>query len=931
MDATAADRNDCTASWRLIARGRVQGVGFRPYVHQLATELKLAGRVWNHGEGVTIELTGPEAQLECFLGRFRSELPPLAALNSLDINRQASLPALFESSHNMGSDDGQCGDTGFVIAETVMNAGYNPNHQQPMSLDITPDTAPCADCLAEFRDPNNRRYHYPFINCTQCGPRYTLIEQLPYDRPNTSMAAFDLCSECDREYTSPKDRRFHAQPNACVQCGPMIWLEQSGQPAAGTLAVPSPAASCEATPDSDTVIRELLACLKQGQIAAVRGVGGFHLVCDARNSAAIARLRQRKRRPSKPLAVMVADTDVASGWVRISRNAKALLELPAAPIVLLTQTGQARAMFENELDLLAPGLDTLGMMLPQSPLHHLLFELSDDRHLALVMTSGNPGGEPLVTSNEQARQSLADIADVFLMHNREIVRRNDDSVVSESAKSGVMMHRVGRGFAPLALELEPEQSSESDDFIPLSSGADFRVPSVLALGSYLKNSIALNTGERICVSPHIGDLDHPDNCALVAETVDRLLDLMNTTPDAIVCDLHPEGFGRQLGERLAERFQVPLIEVPHHIAHIASVAVDQCMDLSSLSEQPLLGLALDGFGFGWDGEARGGELLRLTATGNSRRDINSAVSDGMGAEWGFEAVGSLSALPQPGADKASREPWRMTLAALFAVQKPESTTVTQQPEENDRQLLDGFADRFADRLVSDSVAASGESQGLSEYGIRAVLNMLEHDVNCPKTTSAGRWFDAVAGLFGICTDGQTYEGEAAMRLEALARCSVFSRNERGFSGEVTVEEPPLWVLQTNQSSLELNLLPLFSHLAERVFDTAPDDTTRLSRLALMFHRQLADGLCAWVQQGLQGRSDNNRKVVLSGGCIQNSLLRQLLTDALGQQGIAPVLPERIPVNDGGISVGQLAWAHQMLRSNRDNNHNNHNNHNNNLK
>jgi hydrogenase maturation protein HypF len=568
-------------------RGQVQGVGFRPFVYRLAVRHGLSGFVRNDGAGVDIEIQGSGAAVEDFLRDLRQP-PPLARIDTVLINTLPPCPQQ------------QAGP--FNIAAT--RSGM-------IKADITPDTALCQHCLAELLDPDNRRYRYPFINCTHCGPRYTITAALPYDRPNTSMAAFVLCPACKREYADPADRRFHAQPNACPVCGPQLkLLDTAGNPLV-----------------ADDVIAATLAQLLAGEILALKGLGGFHLVCDAQNAESVARLRQRKQRDAKPFAVMAANPESLASWVDIAESERQLLASPQRPIVLLRQ----RPETEGRLPGIAPGLAHLGGLLPYTPLHYLLFHeaagrppgtawLEQPQPLLLVMTSANPGGEPLVIGDQEAVQRLADIANGFVIHNRAILARCDDSVMATSDGKSFFIRR-GRGYTPQAIRLP-------------QSG-----PSVLALGGFFKNTMCLTRDDRAYLSPHIGSLDNAETCRALEEAVEHLQDILHITPERIACDLHPDFPSTHLAAHYAAERNLPCISVQHHHAHIAAIMAEQGL------QEPVLGLALDGVGLGVDGGLWGGELLRV---------------DGPH----FERLGHLRPLPLAGGNRAAREPWRLAVAAL---------------------------------------------------------------------------------------------------------------------------------------------------------------------------------------------------------------------------------------------------------------------------
>jgi hydrogenase maturation protein HypF len=577
---------DNVARFGIRVRGAVQGVGFRPFVYRLARELALSGWVGNDGAGVIIEIQGAATEIDRFVRRLSADAPPLSRVESVETREQSlRQPA-----------------AGFAIVES--KGGL-------VTTAIPADAAVCDDCLHELFDSHDRRHRYPFINCTQCGPRYTITHALPYDRAQTSMSGFLQCPACLAEYTSPEHRRFHAEPNACPACGPRLALvDAAGQPIAGD------------------PIAATLARLLAGEIVAIKGLGGFHLACNARDARAVTRLRSRKHREEKPFAVMVANAASVERWATCGAGERALLESSERPIVLLRKRSSA----DWALAEVAPGLAWLGVMLPYTPLQYLIFHeaagrpsgtawLREISELVLVMTSANPGGEPLVTGNDEALARLAGIADAVLMHDRDIVARCDDSVVRMGATKAPQFIRRARGYTPRPIKLA-------------RAG-----PSILATGAYLKNTVCVTRDDEAFLSPHIGDLDNAATCDALVEAVDLLCAVLDVTPEAVAHDLHPEFFSTRYAASFAEQRGLPIVPVQHHHGHIAAVAAEhRCT-------APILGLALDGVGLGDDGAAWGGELLWVD-----------------GANW--RRLGHLGQLKLPGGDRAAREPWRMAASAL---------------------------------------------------------------------------------------------------------------------------------------------------------------------------------------------------------------------------------------------------------------------------
>ena len=626
--------------------GIVQGVGFRPHVYRLAGERRLTGFVRNGGQGVYIEAQGPPGEVAAFTEKLRREPPPLAVIENFSV--EPAPPGEEEDFRIITTDrDGQA------------------------STFISPDMATCDDCRRELFDPHNRRYRYPFINCTNCGPRYTIVRRIPYDRPYTSMSSFELCPQCRAEYENPGDRRFHAQPNACPRCGPRLWLCGAGG---------------EKLPAED-VIRESAALLREGAIMAIRGLGGFHLVVDAANAEAVALLRRRKKRGAKPFALMAATLDSVQSYCRISSRERQLLSSSRRPIVLLEKKENG-GLAAN----VAPGQNYLGFMLPYTPLHHLLLH---DFGGVLVMTSANLSEEPIVTGNAEALEKLNGIADYFLLHDREILQRCDDSIVCVDEEQTRILRR-SRGYVPA----------------PVTIG-DNDVPAMLAVGGTLKNTIALSRGGQVFLSQHIGDLDNERAYAFFRDSMDHLQRILQITPQYVVCDKHPE----YLSTKWARAQNLPVIEVQHHHAHMAAVMAEHQL------REKVLGLILDGTGFGEDGTIWGGELFAGDRRGFSRR------------AW-------LRPIPLPGGEAAIRNPWRIAWAILYSLEgTAKSGKDFPFPGDRDPRELENLA------------------------------VMVRRGINTPLSSGCGRLFDGAAALLGLCSRID-YEAEAAIRLEMIADRTV---------------------------------------------------------------------------------------------------------------------------------------------------------------
>jgi hydrogenase maturation protein HypF len=768
-----------TKAEAIRVRGVVQGVGFRPTVWRLASNHQLRGRVWNDAEGVLIHAWGSAAALDDFVRALHEQPPPLAHIEAVERSPLAETDA---------PDD-------FTI---VASSGGK------VQTAVSADAATCPDCLAELNNPNNRRYRYPFINCTHCGPRLSIVSAVPYDRANTSMAGFTQCPSCDAEYHDPADRRFHAQPNACPECGPKAWLEDG---AGNTVDVP----------DSLDAVDGAARLLAAGHILAVKGIGGFHLACDAGNEAAVAELRRRKGRYHKPLALMARDLDMVRRYAELGPLEESLLQDRAAPIVVLTANGEALARS------LAPGQSSLGFMLPYSPLHHLLLR---DLERPIVLTSGNPSGEPQCIDNDTARSKLAGIADYWLLHDRDIVNRLDDSVVRVMEDRPMLLRR-SRGYAPGALRLAPgfEQA-----------------PPVLAMGAELKNTFCLLEHGRALLSQHMGDLENAASLDDYRHNLALYRQLFDQQPAIIAVDAHPDYLSSQLGRAMADELGCQLVTVSHHHAHIAAVMAEQGLPPD---HGPVLGLALDGLGLGVDGSLWGGELLLADYRGSRR-------------------LAHFQPVPLLGGMRAMQQPWRNTLAQLL------------QLDDWDRLAVD-YGELDILRFL--------HTQPLAD-----LARMAQRGINSPPSSSCGRLFDAVAAALGLCREQQGYEGQAAMELESLAAPYMAGEGGNGYPCGYQSGEPGVLRWQ----SLWRGLL---------------DDLKRgvqLGVIAARFHHGLAQALERLVREAADTHGID--EVVFGGGVFQNRLLLEALAGRLRGAGLRVRYPQRIPVNDGGLSLGQVVIA-----------------------
>jgi hydrogenase maturation protein HypF len=744
-------------------RGAVQGVGFRPFVYRLATDLGLKGWVNNSPQGVFLEVEGLPDSLSSFLLRIDREKPPRSFIQSLE--------------HSLLDP---VGFTGFEIRPSS-DTGVK-------SALVLPDIAPCPDCLREIFDPTDRRYLYPFTNCTNCGPRFSILRSLPYDRPNTTMAGFTMCSECRTEYEDPRNRRFHAQPNACPVCGPQLELwNSSGTPLA---------AGHEALIKAATQIRD-------GKVVALKGVGGFQLLVDGRNPEAIATLRRRKHREEKPFAVMAPDLATAVALCEVGDLEARLLQSPEAPIVLLRRRAETTPLATEDV---APGNPFLGFMLPSTPLHHILLR---ELRFPVIATSGNISDEPICIDEYDALARLGGIADVFLIHNRPIHRHVDDSVVRIILGRELVMRRA-RGYAPLPVSL------------------DHSVPDILAVGSHLKNTVAVCRDRDVFISQHIGDLETEQSMLAFQRETASLQDLFGIRPSRVVSDLHP-GY---LSTKAAGTMGLPVLAIQHHWAHVAS-----CMAENGLQGN-LLGVSWDGTGYGSDATIWGGEFL---------------VPEG----GTFRRAAHLRTFRLPGGEAAIKEPRRSAAGILFE--------------------LGG-----SDLLQPGSPA---NTQAFSPSEILLVRQMLERQVNAPLTSSAGRLFDAVASLLNVRQEC-SFEGQAAMELEYLADRAT---DEGAY---------PFTVRATGTNDeLVIDWGPMVTTILQQTMDGTPRES-----IALRFHNTLAMIIVRVAEQiGLE-------RVALTGGCFQNSILTERTVRGLEKAGFRPYWHQRVPPNDGGISLGQIKAA-----------------------
>lgn len=767
---------DAKASgWQIRIRGQVQGVGFRPFVWHVANTHHLTGEVLNDGNGVLIHVYGNGAAIKAFIDDLSADVPPLAEIESIEVT-----PVAMSAAND------------FSIVSS---------HQSSANTSITPDAATCPGCLADIQQQHNRRFGYAFTNCTHCGPRLSIVRAIPYDRQHTSMAVFTQCSDCQAEYDNPENRRFHAQPNACPQCGPKLWLQLADK----TI--------------TDDAIQMAAQCIKQGKILAIKGIGGFHLVCDALNEEAVSLLRSRKKRPAKAFALMARDVNQVRCYAEVNGEEAHHLQSSAAPIVLLD------ALENNNLACdVAPGLTSVGIMLPNTPLHHLLLQQLDG---PIVATSANMSALPPCIDNETVQQQLSGIADAYLLHDRDIVNRVDDSVI-RVVKDQMQMLRRSRGYAPASITLP--QGFEN-------------APEVLAYGSELKNTFCLLKSGHAILSQHMGDLENLQTYQDYLHNIDLYQNLYPLEDPLLAVDMHPDYLSTKLGKETSAQKALPIVEVQHHHAHIASCLVENQWPLH---DGKVIGIALDGIGYGDDNALWGGEIL-------------------LADYCGFERLGHLAPVALPGGSLAMKQPWRNLVA----------------------QLHHAFGVDWAKHSETLNLPLQQKSADI-------ITNMIEQGFNSPQASSTGRLFDAVAAAIGICSDKIDYEGQAAIELESqtdVFQCEArvteaypFNIDYSEVTGSCQIDSAALWPTLL----ADINRGESIRHISSR------------------FHAGLAHAFTDVAKH--YARQYQINTIVLSGGVLQNRVLSQMMCRYLKEADLNVLIHQKVPANDGGLSLGQAAIA-----------------------
>lgn len=767
--------------FHITVKGTVQGVGFRPAVYNLVRKLGLNGYVTNSSLGVIIEVEGKGAA--DFSTILFDNLPPLAKIESVELKE---LPP--------------AGYSDFKIIRSMDEGGFTH---------ISPDISVCDDCLGELLNPQNRRYQYPFINCTNCGPRYSITKNVPYDRPNTTMSVFPMCPRCEAEYNDPSDRRFHAQPNACPACGPHVEFIMQNS---------------DFNVDDTDPVSATIRLLKQGGIVAVKGIGGFHLCCDAENEEAVCRLRERKRRRNKPFALMSRDIGVITNFCEVSEHEENLLMDMRRPIVLL------KKMATSSLPAaLAPNNRYLGFMLPYAPLHYLLFDhrssgpFESPHFKALVATSGNLSEEPIVIDNDEALEKLSGMADAFLLHNRDIFMRVDDSVVRVSSGKTFFIRR-SRGYVPQAIML-------ADDG-----------PDVLGCGAEVKNTFTLTRGNAAIVSQHIGDMENMETADFFEETLDNMKQVYRSNPVAVAYDIHPGYLSTQWALKHIAEKRIEGFGIQHHYGHVAAVMAE-----NSIKDR-VIAVVFDGTGYGTDGRLWGGEFL---------------VCDLLG----FDRFAHFRYVPLPGGEMAIREPWRMAISYL-------------------KQAL-------RDNDIDQHLANIGFIEMFGRKKIDAVLKIVDDPKLSPLSSGAGRLFDAVSSMAGIC-HFSTYEGEAAVALESILQNEDNTADSLPYSFNISDEEPAV--------------IDFSAMILEILSDVCNKKNPAL--ISLRFHNTMSSVIVEMVRR--IHKNTGLKLVALSGGCFQNAKLLEDVFSSLAAIDLVVLTNEILPCNDACLSLGQAYLAMQQL-------------------
>jgi len=796
MTLALSAKSKTLKSVEINVRGIVQGVGFRPFVWRLANQCKLGGEVRNDTSGVHILATGHSSDIEQFLQRLKSEVPLLSRIDKIE--------CVFMENETLID--------GFRISESCGG---------DVSAHVAADAAVCSSCAEEVLSPFERRFRYPFTNCTQCGPRFSIVKNIPYDRSNTTMASFDLCPECRSEYENPEDRRFHAQPVACHICGPKAKLVHLNK---GIV-----------TFDMHSMLDDVDAVcslIQKGEIVAIRGIGGFHLTCDATNKDAVRKLRERKQRDLKPFALMARDLDIIRQYTHLSALEEDLLTSLEAPIVLLRKKTSSDFVPALACEV-APNLNIVGFMLPYTPLHLLVLRRMER---PVVMTSANISDQPQIINNNDVIEKMVGVADYALCHDRDIANRVDDSVVRIIDGQPRMLRRA-RGYAPGAIEL-PEGFGNA--------------PDLLAFGSELKSTFCLTHNGSAILSQHQGDLENVETFDDYENSLKLYQNLYEHTPELLAADLHPEYLSSKLALQRAEKDKLPIALIQHHHAHIASCLVENNI---SLDTDHVLGVALDGLGYGDDGEIWGGEFMLANYTS-------------------YRRSGTFKPVAMIGGEQAIKQPWRNIYAHLIAEMGWDRFSMNY----NETQLF----------------------EFLSTKPLDTIDQMLKMGTNVPLASSCGRLFDAVAAAIGICSETAAYEGQGAMMLEAIVDETVITSQDEETAYPFSIP------------NLSSNNLPYIEPLA--MWQALFGDLilkTPAPVMAARFHKGLARIIADMVFR-LVRSADNDgckiSKVVLTGGCFQNSILFELVAARLNKAELEVLSHSKVPSNDGGIALGQAAIA-----------------------